>query len=120
MTGLNPEVPEDDFRITSAIKLVEVWLDAEISYKDIPGISAGIVDDQILLWSKGFGYADEDKKILAAPDTIYSICSISKLFTSIAIMQLRDQGKLDLDRPIKTYLPGLTFRTPIPMHHLLH
>ena len=70
MTSLNSEVPENDFRVTSALKLVEVWLDSEIAYKDIPGISAGIIDDQTLLWSKGFGYANIDKKILAAPDTI--------------------------------------------------
>lgn len=111
---LNTEVLEDDFRIASAIRLVEVWLDAEIAYKDIPGISAGIVDDQTLLWSKGFGYANKSKKILAAPDTIYSICSISKLFTSIAIMQLRDQGKLDLDKPIKTYLPWFDIQDTFP------
>ena len=102
---VNTQSLDEDFRISSALKLVEVWLDAEIAYKDIPGISAGIVDDQTLFWSKGFGYADIAKKILAAPDTIYSICSISKLFTSISVMQLRDQGKLDLDKPIKTYLP---------------
>jgi len=114
MTSLNSEVPENDFRVTSALKLVEVWLDSEIAYKDIPGISAGIIDDQTLLWSKGFGYANIDKKILAAPDTIYSICSISKLFTSIAIMQLRDQGKLDLDKPIKTYLPWFDIQDTFP------
>jgi CubicO group peptidase (beta-lactamase class C family) len=101
----NSQSLDEDFRIHSALKLAEVWLDAEIAYKDIPGLSAGIVDDQKLLWSKGFGYADITKKTQAAPDTIYSICSISKLFTSIAVIQLRDQGKLDLDKPIKTYLP---------------
>ena len=58
-----------------------------------------------LVWSKGYGTLDADHKIAAAPDTIYSICSISKLFTSISLMQLYEQGKVRLDEPITTYLP---------------
>jgi len=114
MICLNAQAPDEDFRISSALKLIEVWLAAEIDYNDIPGISAGIVDDQTILWSKGFGYANKAKKIPAAPDTIYSICSISKLFTSISIMQLREQGKLDLDEPIKSYLPWFDIKDKYP------
>ena len=51
---------------------------------DIPGVSMAIVHDQDLIWSGGFGYTDLEAKIPATPDTLYSICSISKLFTSLA------------------------------------
>ncbi|UCC39043.1 MAG: beta-lactamase family protein, partial [Candidatus Aminicenantes bacterium] len=94
----------DDPRIANALKLIEIWIDAQLDYGDIPGMSLGIVYDQDLVWSLGLGYAHVDKKIPASPSTIYSICSISKLFTSIGIMQLRDQGKLSLDDPISKHL----------------
>jgi CubicO group peptidase (beta-lactamase class C family) len=77
-------------------------------------MSAGIVYDQELIWSRGFGFADVDKKIPASPDTIYSICSISKLFTSIGIMQLRDEGKLRLDDPIEKHLSWFNIKDKYP------
>jgi CubicO group peptidase (beta-lactamase class C family) len=95
---------EEDPRVASALRIIEVWVEAQLAYEAIPGISMGVVHDQDLIWSKGFGYANPDKELDATPSTIYSICSISKLFTSVAVMQLRDQGKLSLDEPIKTYL----------------
>ena len=64
-----------------------------------------IVRDQELLWSKAYGFADVKKKTPATPETVYSICSITKLFTSIAIMQLYEQGKLRLDDSLSTILP---------------
>jgi CubicO group peptidase (beta-lactamase class C family) len=63
------------------------------------------VHDQELLWSGASGYADLGSKAPASDDTIYGICSISKLFTGIAVMQLRDQGKLRLDDPVDELLP---------------
>src|SRR5206468_10033186 len=56
------------------------------------------------------GYADPTTKRPADADTIYSICSISKLFTSIAAMQLRDAGKLRLDDPVAKHLPWFTIK----------
>ncbi|MCB0584105.1 MAG: serine hydrolase, partial [Phaeodactylibacter sp.] len=71
---------------------------------------AGIVLDQELLWSEGFGYSDLGAEVAATDSTIYSICSISKLFTSIAILQLRDQGKLDLDDELQEHLPWFNLK----------
>lgn len=95
----------DHSRVKEAIQLAELWLDAQKDYEQIPGISVAIVHDQDLIWSGAFGYAHPEKKAPATPQTLYSICSISKLFTSIAIMQLRDAGKLNLNDPIENYLP---------------
>ena len=69
----------------------------------IPGVSAAIVKDQKLLWAKGFGFADLEKRIPAAPDTVYSIASLTKPFAATLVMQLVEQGKLDLDEPISHY-----------------
>ena len=73
----------DHPRVSEAVKLVEIWLDAQRDYEGMPGISAAIVHDQNLIWSDGFGYSNPDKKSKTDSKTIYSICSISKLFTTI-------------------------------------
>ena len=96
---------KQDIKIKEAINLIKVWLDAQKDYEEIPGISMAIVHDQELLYSGGFGFSNPSKKIPANSKTIYSICSISKLFTSIAILQLRDKQKLQLRDPLKNHLP---------------
>lgn len=96
---------ESKAALSDALRLIDAWLETEQVYDRLPGISVGIVKDQDLIWSKGYGVADMKKKIPATPETIYSICSITKLFTSIAIMQLYEQGKLRLDDSLVTILP---------------
>src|SRR5664279_138202 len=88
-----------------ALRVVDVWLDAEQAYQHIPAVSAGVVVGDDLVWSKGYGTIDAERKVAASPKTIYSICSISKLFTSVALMEQYDAGKVRLDDPITTYLP---------------
>ena len=80
-------------------------MDAQQEYEQIPGISVAIVHDQELIWSAGFGYADLESQRPVGPATIYSICSISKLFTSVAAMKLRDEGKIRLDDRVDAFLP---------------
>ncbi len=87
------------------LALVESWLASQRAYDNVPGLSAAIVHDQELAWSGGFGLADIAGEQAAEADTIYGICSISKLFTGVAVMQLRDQGKFDLDDPLAELLP---------------
>ena len=96
-----------------ALRVVDVWLDSVQTYRHIPAISAGVVIGDDLVWSKGFGTIDAAHKVPASPQTIYSICSISKLFTSISLMQLVEAGKVHLDEPITTYLPWATIK-PAP------
>ena len=69
----------------------------------IPGLSAVIVKDQKVLWAKGFGFADLENRIPATPDTLYSIASLAKTFAATLVLQLVEQGKLDLDEPISHY-----------------
>ncbi len=104
----------DDPRVQQALNLLDLWLDAARDYEHIPGISAGVVYDQELLWSKGYGYQDRETRVVPTAETIYSICSISKLFTSIAVMQLRDQGKLRLDDSVSHHLPWFAIKQAFP------
>jgi CubicO group peptidase (beta-lactamase class C family) len=104
----------DNAGVGTALEIIDVWMDAQVAYDGIPGVSIGIVHDQDLIWSRGFGYAHVKDKVPATPATIYSICSISKLFTSIAVMQLRDQGKLRLDDAIVGHLPWFQIEDTYP------
>jgi CubicO group peptidase (beta-lactamase class C family) len=101
-------------RIVDALRLLQVWLEAQRAYDELPGLSAAVVHDQNVLWSGGFGYADLATKTPANANTIYSICSISKLFTSLGIMQLRDAGKLRLDDPVASKLPWFKIKGTNP------
>ena len=69
----------------------------------IPGLSAAVIKDQKLLWARGFGFADLEKRIAASPDTVFHLASLTKTFAATLIMQLVEQGKLDLDEPMSHY-----------------
>lgn len=80
----------------------------------VTGMSVALLDGGELVWAQGYGYADKDARRLADAQTIYKVGSITKVFTGTAIMQLVEQGRLDLDAPIQRYIPELKvrYRTP--------
>jgi len=94
----------DDPRVTDAIDAWLVWLEYQLAMDGVPAASVAMVHDQELLVARAFGFANPAAGRPATTDTIYSICSNSKLFTSIAIMQLRDAGKLGLDDELGLHL----------------
>lgn len=102
--GSWPLAAQQNPRIAQALEVAKIYLDATRAYQQIPGLSVAIVKDQDVIWSGGFGVTDLDRKTPATASTIYSICSISKLFTSVAVMQLRDEGKVRLDDPVAKHL----------------
>jgi CubicO group peptidase (beta-lactamase class C family) len=110
--------------VQSAIELLAAWIEAQIHYRETPGLAIGIVHDQTLIWARGFGWADLERRVPATVDTVYRIGSITKLFTATAILILRDAGKLALDEPITAYLPWFAMKStaeagPITLRHLL-
>lgn len=90
--------------LRGAFALLDRWLDAYRAYETIPGLSVGIVQDQELIWQRSYGFANPKREVRATAETLYSICSISKVFTSIGILQLRDAGALGLDDPVARHL----------------
>ena len=103
-TDPKPDV-RDHPEVQGALAIVDAWIDGVRDYREVPGISVGFVHDQQLVFSKGYGFANLRRKVPADADTIYSICSISKLFTAIAVMQMRDAGELTLRDPVADHLP---------------
>ncbi|MCP1356379.1 beta-lactamase family protein [Aneurinibacillus migulanus] len=109
-------------------KEVEEFADTFFSQPHIKDQLAGavfvIVKDGKILLKKGYGYADLEKKIPADPDrTVFPVASISKVFTATGIMQLVEQGKINLDEDIQTYLGDVKLKNKtdysLTMKHLL-
>ena len=91
------------------------WLiEKEVKKQDVTGVSIALVDDQKVVWAQGFGYADKANNIPATADTVYRLGSISKVLTATAAMQLAERGKIDIDKPLKTYLPEFSIKTRFP------
>lgn len=72
-----------------------------------PGLVYGVVADGKLVHARAFGVQDLEAKRSVTPDSLFRIASMSKAFTALAILNLRDQGKLSLDAPAETYVPEL-------------
>lgn len=90
----------------------------------IPCLVVSVVKDNHILFEKGYGEANLEKKMPADPrQTVWRIASISKVITATAVMQLVDEGKLDLDRDVNDYLKGMKvpekFGKPITLRNLL-
>jgi CubicO group peptidase (beta-lactamase class C family) len=98
-------------------------MNAELTHRDIAGAVITVVKDSQILLCKGFGYSDFARRQTVVPDrTLFRPGSITKLFTGIAVMQLVEAGKIDLDRDINDYLDfkiPATFTQPITMRNLL-
>lgn len=100
----------NDPDVLGAERLFSAWLEGQMAYRNLPGIAVGVVSDQQLVWSKGFGSADIKAGRAMTPQTRFRMASHSKLFTATSIMQLREQGKLRLDDPVSKYLPWFTLK----------
>ena len=95
-------------QIKNAAKLIDRWLDYQVYVREVPGMAAGIVHDGEVIYSNTFGYADIRRKEKTKLTTCYHIASISKTFTATAIMQLTEQGKLQLDDKVGKHLSWFT------------
>jgi CubicO group peptidase (beta-lactamase class C family) len=76
----------------------------KIDNGDIPSLTVAVFENGKIIWMEAFGYADKENKIKATPNTLYGIASISKPVTATGIMKLHEDGKIDLDADIETYL----------------
>ena len=97
---------------------------AQLESSHIPGATVAVVKDGELFFAKGYGYADlEYREPVVADETLFRVGSVSKPFTSTAVMQLVEEGKLDLNADVNTYLEDFkipdTYPQPITLHHLL-
>ena len=78
-------------------------IERERAQKDLAAVSVALVDDRGIVWAEGFG--EQVPGVPATAETVYRVGSVSKLFTDIAVMQLVERGEIDLDAPVRDYLP---------------
>jgi CubicO group peptidase (beta-lactamase class C family) len=87
-----------------------------------PGMTLSLANREGLIRVSTYGFADLKAGSRVVPETMFQIGSVSKSFVGLALMQLRDEGKLDLNKPIVEYLPWLKINSkfaPITTHHIL-
>jgi len=103
------------------IEMFEAMISELMTGMGVPGLSIAIVKDGILEYTRGFGSRDLEKNLPMTPDTLFGIGSISKSFTALAVNLLVEQGKLDLNDPVKKYIDFKLGKkkAPITIHHLL-
>jgi len=101
---------------------LDMAVNAVMTATGAPGLSLAITDRNGLLTARSYGYANVDAKVPVQEETLFESGSIGKSFTAIAFMQLVTEGKVDLQAPIKQYLPWFEVQSdhaPITIHHLL-
>lgn len=104
-----PDIAADP-RVAARLRAAEAWIETSLARENVAGASMAIVHDQRIVWSRGFGFANVEGRVPATARTRYAICSVSKLFTSMAAMRERDAGRLDIDRPISDYVGWYNIR----------
>ncbi|HTV65414.1 MAG TPA: serine hydrolase domain-containing protein [Bryocella sp.] len=115
---VKPQLTKEDLE-----SFFDGFMPAELQRDDIAGAVVAVVKDGQVLFAKGYGWSNvKDRKPVTADATLFRPGSISKTFTWTAVMQLYEQGKIDLDRDINDYLDfkiPATFGKPITMKDLM-
>jgi CubicO group peptidase (beta-lactamase class C family) len=93
--------------------LVDNYIIGEMSTEKIPGMSTLIVKDGEIVWIESYGFSDILNNMPVTDSTVFLLASVSKVFTGTALMQLYENGQINLDEDINNYLP---FSVDIPNH----
>src|SRR5918912_1372739 len=106
------------------IASIDAYINAQMQADHIPGVALGLVHNDQIVHLRGFGTADQSGRAVT-PQTPFILASVSKSFTALAIMQLVEAGKVELDAPVQRYLPWFRVADPvasarITVRHLLY
>ncbi len=103
-------------------KRLDQFIEQKMKVANVPGMALAVTDRERLLRVSTYGFADASAKTPVTPEMLFEIGSISKSFTSIALLQLCEEGRLDLHEPVTRYLPWFDVQSeygPITLHHLM-
>jgi CubicO group peptidase (beta-lactamase class C family) len=98
------------YNFTNTIARMTSWMGEQMTNYGVVGAVITLVNDQDVVWMQGFGEADREQHIPVTPDTVFRIASVSKTFGACAVMQLVEQGQVDLDEPLTNYVPHFSIR----------
>lgn len=128
--------PDAKTASAGSLEGLDQFLDKAREEWQVPGLAVAIIKGSDVVYAKGFGFRDVDKKLPATENTLFPIGSATKAFTTFVMGQLADEGKLDFDKPVINYLPEfrlydtflteritprdlVTHRSGLPRHDLL-
>ena len=117
----------NDVKVKSIIDEYKSKIAKLIKKYRLPGLSIALVDKYGVVWSEGYGFTDKKNAKPVTPDTIFSVQSISKTYTTTGVMVAVQDGLVDLDAPITKYIPDFTVNSrfeknphgKITLRHLL-
>ncbi len=124
-TENNSKPPEDEKVIMLDTEALSLKLKQMRAQYNVAGMAVAVTDGEKVIFSEGFGVDSVDQPdVPTSADSIFRIASVSKTFTAVVIMCLCEEGVLDLDTPIKTYIPDIEFSRPeaketMTLRHLL-
>lgn len=118
------EKPKDKFNKNELQGFMDNSIPKKMEEMHIPGVVITVVKDNDIVFSKGYGYSNlETKEPMTADKTLLKIASVTKVFTYTALMQVNEQGKVDLNEDVNKYLKGYTVRNkyskPVTVEQLL-
>ncbi|MDQ3014003.1 MAG: beta-lactamase family protein, partial [Acidobacteriota bacterium] len=106
--------------IRGRVALIEKMIAEEMEKNSVPGLAVAIAQDGKIVYSKGFGYSDLENQTPFTAQTVSRIGSVSKSFAALAAMQLVEQGKINLDAEVQTYVPTFPKKqAPVTIRQLL-
>jgi CubicO group peptidase (beta-lactamase class C family) len=106
---LGPVLEAQEQNIAQKLQGFDAYMEKTLKDWNAPAVGVGIVVGDKLVFAKGYGYRDYEKKLPFTPNTLCQIASNTKLFTSVAAGLLVDQGKLTWDRPVRESVPTIRF-----------
>jgi CubicO group peptidase (beta-lactamase class C family) len=120
--ALPASAQEEAARFARAYERIDALVAQHMRANGTPGVALAVTSREGLLRVETYGYADIKSRRPVTPETLFEIGSISKSFTAICLLQLREEGKIDLQQPVTKYLPWFSVQSrfePITVHHLL-
>jgi CubicO group peptidase (beta-lactamase class C family) len=115
-----PAVTPEQARAAAEAKLAELpaYVDKALADWKVPGLSIGIVQNGQMVYARGFGLRDMERKLPATEHTVYPIGSITKSFTVSLLGMLADEGKFEWDKPVRDYLPDFKLKDDYASAHV--
>jgi CubicO group peptidase (beta-lactamase class C family) len=91
----------------------DAWIDAERAKWNVPGVSVAIVRGDETLLARGYGLRDREKSLPATGKTVFAIGSCTKAFTTFTMATLVDEGRLEWQKPVRTWMPEFALKDPV-------
>jgi serine beta-lactamase-like protein LACTB len=105
---------------TDAVEQGRKIVRAGLIEQNLPGVSVAVGVDGEIVWAEGFGWADLEKRVKVTPDTLFRIGTASEVLTSAAVGRLMEQGRLNLDKLIQSYVPEFPEKEwPVTLRQLM-